>query len=190
MSELGVIDKVRKIVKIACLSRRNSYGEHIWDTHILKVVRYAKMLGEQMGADLEILEIAALLHDYASILDKENYKDHHIIGAELAGNILSQLNYPPDKIEQVKHCILTHRGSKELQRRTLEAKILANADALAHFDTIPALLWVEFITKENDLKEGIDQVKNKLQRSWHKLNPEAQELINEKYQAAKIVLTY
>ncbi|MBD3191608.1 MAG: HD domain-containing protein [Candidatus Heimdallarchaeota archaeon] len=190
MSDLGIINKIRKIVKIACLSKRNSFGEHVWDTHILKVVRYAKMLGEQLEADLEILEIAGLLHDYASILNKENYEDHHIIGADLAGNILSQLGYSQEKIEQVQHCILTHRGSQELPRKTLEAKILANADALAHFDTIPALLWVEFITKESDLKEGIDQVKNKLQRSWDKLNPEAQKLITDKYQAAKIVLTY
>ena len=111
-------------------------------TPYLNVVKYAKLMAKKRGADEEIVEIAALLHDYASIKDYKLYKHHHIHGAEEAEKILKTVNYPMEKIEQVKQCIMSHRGSKMVKKPTKESICLT--DAMAHFDSISSLFRLAF----------------------------------------------
>lgn len=47
----------------------------------VSVVKYSKVLAKTLGANEELVEIAALLHDYASVKDKNMYAKHHIYGA-------------------------------------------------------------------------------------------------------------
>jgi uncharacterized protein len=140
-----------------------------------------------LQADEEIVEIAALLHDIAGIKDRDNYENHHLLGAEEAEKILKGFNYPQEKIEKIKHCILTHRGSKSIKRETLEAECVASADAMAHFDTIPALLHFVFVRLGMDVDEGTKWLRDKLDRSWTKLIPEAKEIVKDKYEATKTI---
>ena len=49
------------------------------------------------------------------------------------------------KIEKVKHCIHAHRGSKPIKRETVETDCVASADAMAHLDNIPSLLYFAFV---------------------------------------------
>ncbi len=184
-----IIKKLAKIVERTCRRKTNYFGYGAWSHHIVSVVKYAKILARKLKADEEICEIAALLHDYASVLKKEWYPQHHIHSARLAEKLLSKYNYPPEKIEKVKRCILTHRASKGLSQRTLEAKILASADALAHFDNVHSLLYLAFVRHRMGIDEGTEWVLNKLKRSWRKLMPEAKELIKDKYEAIKLALT-
>ena len=79
--------------------------------HIEAVVKNAQILAQKFGADEEIVIISAWLHDIASITDYSLYEMHHIHGANIAENILKQFNYEEEKINQVKECILNHRGS-------------------------------------------------------------------------------
>ncbi|MGV8981150.1 HD domain-containing protein [Clostridium sp.] len=55
---------------------------------------------EKLGADSEIVEIAALLHDYAGIKDHTMAKEQHIYGAVEAKRILIEFNYPKDRIQK------------------------------------------------------------------------------------------
>ena len=41
-------------------------------------------------------------------------EQHHIYGEEIAEQLLTELNYPKERIEQVKNCVLNHRGSKDI----------------------------------------------------------------------------
>ncbi|WP_061994341.1 HD domain-containing protein [Clostridium sp. ATCC 25772] len=56
--------------------------------------------------------------------------DHAILGSEIAENILIDLNYEKEKIEKIKHCIVTHRFRTGNEPKTIEAKILFDADKL------------------------------------------------------------
>lgn len=185
---LKIVEKIRKLVEEECRKDKNFFGDEIWTYHILSVVKYGKFLARKLDADEEIVEIAALLHDIASIKDKDNYENHHLLGAEEAEKILKGFKYPQEKIEKVKHCIYAHRGSKSINRETLEAKCVASADAMAHFDGIPALLYLVFVRFGMDMVEGTKWLKDKLDRSWSKLLPEAKEIIKDKYEATKIIL--
>ncbi len=142
--------------------------------HFEGVLKYAKMLGEKEDADMEIVEISILLHDMSSV--RGDYEDHHIKSAKIAEELLLKLNYPKEKIEQVKHCILAHRGSMNIKRETKEAQILADADAMCHFDEIDALLNA-YKTKEAVLE--------KLGRSYNKLSEEAKPLVKDKLEKAR-----
>ncbi len=183
-----MIKEIAKIVENACKQKTNYFGYGAWTYHILYVVKYAKLMAEKFGADEEIVEVAALLHDYASVKDYKLYKDHHLHGAELAEQILKEFDYPQDKIEQVKHCILCHRGSKPAQKLTKEALCVADADSLAHFDSISSLFCLAFSRHKMNVDEANNWLMGKLERSWNKLSPQAKEIVKDKYEASKLLL--
>ena len=82
------IKEVRAIVERACVAESNVFGYGIWTHHIVRVAHHAVRLAPMFGADPEIVEIAALLHDYASVRDEALYEEHHVHGPIEAGRLL------------------------------------------------------------------------------------------------------
>jgi uncharacterized protein len=183
-----MIEQIEQLVEQACARDSNIFGYGIWTHHIVPVVRNGKRLAERFQADAEIVEIAGLLHDYASIKDQALYPEHHIHGPAEAEHVLQRLGYPPERIEAVKQCIATHRGSVPGQRRSPEAECLANADAMTHVENVPSLLHLAFVQHGMGIDEGASWVRAKLERSWNKLSPIVQDMMREKYEAALITL--
>ena len=182
------IHEIEGIVEHACSRKTNIFGYGIWTHHISEVARNAKRMAAMFGADPEIVEIAALLHDYASVKDPSLYDDHHIHGPIEAEKVLKNLGFSQDMIEAVKHCIATHRGSRPGERTTAEAECLANADAITHVENVPSLLHFTFVQREMGIDEGTRWLREKLERSWNKMSPQVQEMTREKYEAALLVL--
>ncbi len=180
--------QIRAIVEEACKRETNIFGYGIWTHHIVYVVQYGKLLAEQLGANEEIVELAALLHDYASIKDESLYRDHHLHSPLEAQRILRELDYPEGKIQAVKQCIASHRASTGTERTTPEAICLASADAMAHIDQVPSLLYLAFVRFGMSIDDGTRWVREKLERSWQKLCPEAREMMKDKYEAARVLL--
>ncbi len=180
--------RIRAIVEEECKKETNIFGYGIWTHHIVYVVQYGKLLAEQLGADAEIVEFAALLHDYASIKDESLYGNHHLHSPLEAERILWELAYPEEKIHAVKQCIASHRASIDAERVTPEAVCLASADAMAHIDQVPSLLYLAFVRFGMSIDEGTAWVREKLARSWQKLCPEAQAMMKDKYEAALVLL--
>ncbi len=176
-----MIEKIKNIVKKEC--EKDNWS---WDYHMVPVVKYANQLAEKLGADKEIVEISAWLHDITRL--KGDSENHHTSGPIEAEKILKELKYPQEKIEKIKHCIHAHRGSQSIKRETLEAECVASADAMAHFDNVSALLYVAFVKKLMNIEEGKIWVRNKFERSWKKLIPEAKEIVLPKYEAVKLFL--
>ena len=173
-----IITTVKKMVKEANDSPRNKYGSTVWKYHLGVVARYSMALAEKMHADVEVVALAAYLHDYAALLDVKNAPLHHIEGAKKAGQILRRLGLPAEKIRLVKECIYSHRGSVRMKKKTLEAKIVASADAMAHFCYIPDMFYLAYGVHKLKPEEGAAWLKAKLQRSWDKIVlPEARAMI-------------
>jgi uncharacterized protein len=183
-----LIKEIEKIVEDACKSNSNIYGYGIWSHHIVYVVKYARLLAEKLNADVEIVEIAALLHDYAGIKDHSLTEEHHIHGAIEAENILKRFNYPQHKIEQVKDCILSHRGSVVTERNTPEAECVASADAMAHIFQVTSLLHLAYVKHGMNIEEGRAWVLSKIERSMNKLSATASVMIHDHYLKVKEVL--
>lgn len=100
--------------------------------HILRVTNMAQKIGEEEGADMDILIPAALLHD--SVVYQKNSaksKNETEESAEYAEKLLMDIEgYPKDKIKDVKTCIRQCSFSKGIYPDLLEAKILQDADRL------------------------------------------------------------
>ena len=181
-------NRIGEIVEQACAADTNIFGYDIWTHHILPVIQNAKQLAPRFDADSEIVELAALLHDYASIKDKALYADHHIHGPIEAEKLLKRFGYPKQKREAVKDAIATHRASVRVEHRSAEGACLANADAMSHIEHVPSLLYLAYIHHGMGIDEGQRWVKAKIQRSWLKLREDVQELVRDEYEAALKVL--
>ena len=179
-----LIAEVSQIVEAACRADTNIFGYGIWTHHITDVARNGQRLAPMFDADPEIVELAALLHDYASVKDEALYEEHHIHGPIEAERILRRYGYPEDRIEAVKHAIEAHRGSVEVEGRSAEARCLRNADAMAHVQNVPSLMKLAYAQHGMGVAEGAAWVRAKLGRSWKKLDPAVQELVRSEYEAA------
>jgi hypothetical protein len=185
-----LIPTLERIVEAACRSNANRFGYGIWTHHIVPVVGYGRWLAPQLGADADVVTIAALLHDYANIVQPTaNDDDHHERGAQVAACLLRSLGYPAASTALVAQCIVQHRGSVPVPRTTPEAVCLASADAMAHIDQVPSLLALAYVQFGMEIDAGMAWVRAKLERSWHKLCPLAQDHMYDSYRAALRVLS-
>jgi uncharacterized protein len=184
MKKNKITKTISSLVETACKKKSNYFGYGIWSHHVVHVVTFSKQLAGKLDVDVETMELAALLHDYASIKDYKYYEDHHIHGAVFAEEILRKYHYPQEKIDVIKDAIVNHRGTKPGKRYTSAARILADADAMAHFVSLPSLFFLAFNSHKMDIDEAAIWLKGKLQRSWKKLSPQAKKMVRAKYYAA------
>ncbi len=106
-------------------------SSHRWD-HVQRVLALAERLARSEGANLEVVRVAALLHDIGRGEEQRSQGAvcHAAFGAKLAHQILSRYNLPPDFIKAVVHAIETHRFRSSRRPESLEAKVLFDADKL------------------------------------------------------------
>lgn len=104
--------------------------------HVWRVTRLAVKLAQAEGAELEIVFLAALLHDVPVIEDTLSdpatlRRSHHLAAAAYSGDFLRQRGMPPERVAAVVHCIEAHRfRDQSIQPATLEAQCLYDADKL------------------------------------------------------------
>lgn len=183
---MSIVETIRKHVYEKYHNDKRDDGINMYDTHVQYVVEYAKQLAEKLNADLEIVEISALLHDIGRLNGIE--ESHHITGAKYAQEYLSSLDYPQEKIDRVKHCILAHRGSFSIPRETVEAECVASADAMAHFRNVSDMFYFVYHDLGESPEKGKQMVKDKLERSYQKMIPEGQDIVRDKYDTVMKIL--
>lgn len=185
---MDLVEEVREFVEAECKKPSSHYGYEPFPNHFMPMVNYAQQLAEELGADREIVTIAAWLHDIGSI--KHGREDHHLTGAKIAEEKLKELDYPPEKIKRVKKCILNHRSSQDNERESIEEKIIAEADAMSNFDNIAGIFKAAFVYEEKTQQEAQQSVRDKLERKWQQLHfAKSKELIRPKYKAALLLLS-
>ncbi|RMG98073.1 MAG: HD domain-containing protein [Chloroflexi bacterium] len=115
-----------------------------WE-HVTAVVTLAQKLAELTGADQEIVEAAAWLHD----IRKEAKDRHPQEGAKFAREFLPQTDFPPDKIESVAQAIADHMGLwREEPLTNLESMVLWDADKLAKIGLTAVFHWTGMFLAE------------------------------------------
>jgi uncharacterized protein len=129
-----LLDRLHEISARFCLEEGGSHGPD----HSERVLHNAMALGRKMGARLDILAPAALLHDIGRSRESRTRGQvcHAARGAEMAAPLLRELGYSEDDIRAVCHCIHAHRFRSDVRPQTLEAEILFDADKL---DSIGAI---------------------------------------------------
>ena len=185
---MNIIQEIKNFVETECKKPSSKYGYEPFIFHFTPVAEYAEKLADELGGDKEVILLAAWLHDIGSII--YGREDHHITGAKVAEDKLRELNYPQEKIELVKLCILNHRGSKNNIRNSLEEQILVEADVLSNFNNISGIFKAAFVYENKDQGEAMDSVGQKLINKYNQLQfDSSRKLIKPRYEAAMIILT-
>jgi len=105
--------------------------------HILRVTNYGKVLAEAEGANVELVVAACLLHDIA-VFDPGDPTGRGRRGAEISRPFLGEIGYLPEEIDNICYSIATHVDVPN--PKTLEAKVVTDADNLDRFGAYRAIL--------------------------------------------------
>jgi uncharacterized protein len=131
--------------------------------HIMRVYNMCLVLAKRQKVDLEVLKVAALLHDIGGpreMRDSSGKTDHAIESAKMARPILQKIGFSEKKIRHIQECIISHRYRTDNDPKTTEAKILFDSDKLDVLGAIGiarGLAWVgknnAYIYRKVDLKK-------------------------------------
>ena len=77
-----------------------------------------------------------MLHDIAMTDKSRDRSKHNEYSAEIAEQLLRENNYPEEKVQFVKKCVLNHSSKKSEHRTPEEERTLVSADCLSHFESI------------------------------------------------------
>jgi len=184
---MDIVKRVKSFVEEECRKPTSKYGYEPFAFHFVPMALYSEKLADELGADKEIVLLATWLHDIGSIM--YGREDHHVTGAKIAEEKLKELDYPVEKIELVKKCILNHRGSQRRKRESLEEKIVAEADAMSNFDNLSGIFKAALVYENKTQGEARDSVRQKLERKWEQLHFEnSRKIIKPKFEAAILLL--
>jgi len=112
---------------------------HGWE-HIQRVYRLAFSIAERENADSFIVGMAALLHDIGH-LSTAKTQHHADLSMLMAGELLTAHNVSASRREAILHAIAAHSFSLGIEPRTLEAKVVRDADRLDSLGAIGILRW-------------------------------------------------
>lgn len=114
----GLHPEVTKL--LGRLKYRTSYGQNQLQ-HAVESAKIASILASELGADVNVAKMGALLHDLGKALDHEHEGTHAMLGAEF----VRRFNVPPIVI----NAIASHHH--EVDQESVEAIIVEVADAIS-----------------------------------------------------------
>lgn len=123
------IKELAKIVKNILSKSEDQSVSHRWG-HVKRVYHNClKIAKYYSNVNYRILEAAALLHDiYQPYNEKKN---HAVLSAQKAREILQSLNFNNDEIDKITQIIKEHSSENpDIKPSSIEAKILFDADKI------------------------------------------------------------
>ena len=154
---------------------------NIYREHIQYVYKYVVLLSKGKNVDKEVLELSALLHDISMTDITLDRSRHNEFGADIAERLLRENDYPEDKVQLVKKCILNHSKRRSEYRTTEEEQILVDADGLSHFDAIEKLYSLPCMVMGLSEEDSVHFVQDKLTGDYNELSDDLKYLVKEKY---------
>ena len=99
--------------------------------HFKRVVKMAKKLCVQENAKAEVVIPAAWLHDFVIVPKSSPLRNQASkLSAEKAIQFLKENQYPEEFYNEIAHAIEGHSFSANIEVKTIEAKIVQDADRL------------------------------------------------------------
>lgn len=102
------------------LKFRTSYGQNVL-RHSIEVAHIATLLGQELGANIDVLKRAGLLHDIGKAMSQETPGGHLQLSVEIARKY--------GQNEEVIHAIEAHH--EDIEAETVEAILIKVADAMS-----------------------------------------------------------
>lgn len=120
-----MMKEIEEFAKSLC--DQDEEDPHLYEDHVQLVRKYAVELAKIEKADIQVCEIAALLHDIGKCKGRE---PHHITGRNLAERFLESADLPEEKKPLILKCIYKHRSRFSSEDNEIEVKIIQSADCL------------------------------------------------------------
>ena len=144
--------RYKRIYEFAESTLQSAPGCHDFD-HTLRVLRNAERLAAEMPeADLQVIRLAALLHDIArpQEMSSKGKLCHARKGAEICACELKKYDFPQAMIDKICACIRTHRfRGAGPGPQSLEAEIIYDADKLDSIGAVGIGRAFHFAGREN-----------------------------------------
>lgn len=143
-------EKFRK--KVYSFSKRlcGKWGEPFSFRHTLFVRAAALKMAAKEGADREVVEVAALLHDVGKFIDLENHEKE---SAKIAKRFLKTTKFSKKQQRMIVKSILEHRSASQGKSDLLESRILSAADGIAFLkDRVMQGLYLKMSNDPSKLK--------------------------------------
>jgi uncharacterized protein len=135
--------------------------------HTMRVYRWAIKLQNKLGGDIEIISLAALLHDIG--WDENGEVPHGDIGAQMAAEFLVEMDYDPTKIGRICEIIRRHEEQDTTDELSLECQIVMDADLLDELGAI-GILWDAMATATTQGDEASYKRAYSRIRQYYKIN--------------------
>ncbi len=148
---------------------KNPLDLHPWSLprhrmdHTLVVLKNSLLLAKNRKVDLDVVALSAIMHDIAAFSSER--KEHAEEGAKIAEEYLRKHEYPEGLVQKVTHSIRVHTGPSAFGPRSLEAKILQDADTI---DKVGALSITTFLLHCGSKKMLPEQVLTELKKDMPK----------------------
>lgn len=130
---------------------------------------YAVELSRRLDVDPDLPRASAMLHDIADAVLGRFDDNHAEKSAEIARSFLTESGYNEDEIVLIVDDALQYHSCREGNSpKTIEGKILATADALAHLKTDFYLYYfVHGSLNERSFDEAKEPVVRKINKDYH-----------------------
>lgn len=151
------------------LEGREPWADWLYPNHVVVVTNNARKIAEREGADAELSQVAALLHDVADYKMYRMAPGHEEESLQIAREVMRKFGYNQQQIDMVVDDAIRYHGCHGSERpQCKEGLVLATADALAHFQTDYYVYTTWIFGK---MQKPLDDVKNwslqKIERDLH-----------------------
>lgn len=145
--------------------------------HHYRVCINAIKLAEGKNVDLEVLIVAALLHDMAAYYPEESGEQYHDFDHLHAEKLLKENNFPQNKVPLVLDAIKNHGSDSKYKQEDepLEVSILRDADKMEVFGPLGIARIVMVRTLKGDtMEEIVDDfyTQGHLEKKWNSISSE------------------
>lgn len=188
------LDKVRKEVHRLYTKKKQATDgliEWIYQSHVLVVAKNAEYLAKESKADVVYSVAGALLHDIADTeMDRSN-PQHEARSVDIAREVLSKSGFSKENIEEIIKEVISPHSCTHTMPTLLEGKVLATADALAHFQTEFYTYFAWNHLGANNYKEFKHWVLEKVERDLNKkiFFASSKKKIRKEYEAIKLLFS-
>lgn len=127
--------KVRELYE-AKYPDRADWADWLYENHIFIVADFAVELAKRFGGNVEYSQASAMLHDIADSKMKRFDSGHETESLKIAKSLLKESEYNEEEIKLiVDDAIKYHSCHGGITPKSVEGRVLATADALAHLKT-------------------------------------------------------
>lgn len=128
--------KLNTLVAAAYQNSDQDFGQWMWQHHVPVVAAKALELSQEYSADTDLAVAGALLHDFGDAFVHRFDPTHAAVSRSKAKPLLQKAGYTKAEATEVFEVVIAPHSCKDgVLPITVEGKVLATADAIAHLTT-------------------------------------------------------